>query len=269
MSAKNEKIRDRSNRFRADYVGSTPGWYRGEMHLAFTLLFTGGVIAYAFSKIHDSTWQQWLVMLPIFLFGNWAEWAAHRYLLHRPTKLFNAVYKRHCAVHHQFFTHVTLEYKGQKAWRALLFPPFAPVMFVFAALPPAIVIGLAWNANAGYIAMLTMAGYFLMYEALHTLSHVVDSPFLDRVPLVNSVRRMHVTHHHPELMATRNFNLTFPICDALFGTSDLDKGVWRTLFHGSGDDGMKSAERLVVGREQQDDVRAFDRRPPHDDAAAF
>lgn len=247
MLPKNEKILQRSRRFRDEYVAATPGWYRGEFHLAFTLLFTGGVVAYSFSKIDHSTWMQWLVMVPIFLFGNWAEWAAHRYLLHRPTKWFNAVYKRHCSVHHQFFTHVTLEYDGQREWRALLFPPFAPVMFVLAALPPALLIGYLWNANAGYIAMLTMAAYFLMYEGLHTLSHVVDSPFLDRMPLINTVRRMHVIHHHPELMATRNFNLTFPICDALFGTSDLDKGLLGTLFHGSGHDRMKAEERNAVG----------------------
>jgi hypothetical protein len=34
-------------------------------------------------------------------------------------------------------------------------------------------------------------------------------------------------------MQTRNFNLTFPICDALFGTSDLDRGVVGTLFNGA------------------------------------
>lgn len=125
-------------------------------------------------------------------------------------------------------------------------------MFVLAALPPALLIGYFWSANAGYIAMMTMAGYFLMYEALHTLSHVVDSPFLDSIPLVNSVRRMHVIHHHPELMATRNFNLTFPICDALFRTSDLDKGVWGTLFHGSGHDKMGAEERRIVGIDERD-----------------
>jgi sterol desaturase/sphingolipid hydroxylase (fatty acid hydroxylase superfamily) len=76
---------------------------------------------------------------------------------------------------------------------------------------------------------------------------VVDSPFLDRLPLVNTVRRMHVIHHHPELMATRNFNLTFPICDALFGTSDLRKGLWATLFHGSGHTGMGEDERRTLG----------------------
>jgi hypothetical protein len=247
MHAKDQKIHERSVRFRNDYVAATPSWYRGEMHLGFTLLFTGGVIAWCLFQIENSRWQEWMIALPIFLFGNWAEWAAHRYLLHRPSKYFNAVYKRHCAVHHQFFTHVTLEYEGQKMWRALLFPPFAPVMFVLAALPAALLVGWLGTSNAGYIAMLTMAGYFLMYEALHTASHVVDSPFLDRLPLVNTVRRMHVIHHHPELMATRNFNLTFPICDALFGTSDLRKGLWGTLFHGSGHATMGEEERRVLG----------------------
>jgi hypothetical protein len=141
MHDKDSKIKERSYRFRNEYVAATPAWYRGETHLAFTLLFTGGVIAWCLSRIEASTWQEWLVALPIFLFGNWAEWAGHRYLLHRPSKYFNAVYKRHCAVHHQFFTHVTLEYDGHKEWRALLFPPFAPVMFVLAALPAALLTG--------------------------------------------------------------------------------------------------------------------------------
>jgi sterol desaturase/sphingolipid hydroxylase (fatty acid hydroxylase superfamily) len=35
---------------------------------------------------------------------------------------------------------------------------------------------------------------------------------------VKVVRRLHATHHAPELMATQNFNLMFPISDTLFGT---------------------------------------------------
>ncbi|RWA45836.1 hypothetical protein AU476_38505 [Cupriavidus sp. UYMSc13B] len=67
---------------------------------------------------------------------------------------------------------------------------------------------------------------YLMYEGLHTLSHITDSPLLDRMPFVGTVRRLHVTHHDPELMATQNFNLTFPICDTLFGTrSDAPREV--------------------------------------------
>jgi hypothetical protein len=38
---------------------------------------------------------------------------------------------------------------------------------------------------------------------------------------------------------TRNFNLTFPICDWLFGTSDLDRGFLGTLFNGATHKHMK------------------------------
>ncbi|WP_179403897.1 sterol desaturase family protein [Burkholderia guangdongensis] len=217
MKSTNE-IRSRSYEYRKEYLDETPWWYRGEMHLGFTLVFTCAVIAYCAMQLRSPALTEWAAVIPLFLFGNWAEWAAHRYLLHRPTKLFSMVYKRHCAVHHRFFTHVTLEYKGQKEWRALLFPPFAPVAFVLAAVPFAVVIGMLFTRNAGYIALLTMAAYYLMYEGLHTLSHITESRFLDAVPFVNSVRRLHVLHHDPEMMATSNFNLTFPICDTLFGT---------------------------------------------------
>ena len=40
-------------------------------------------------------------------------------------------------------------------------------------------------------------------------------------------------------MQTRNFNLTFPICDALFGTSDLDRGLVGTLFNGNSSEYMR------------------------------
>jgi hypothetical protein len=248
---RDHEVTARSNEFREQYVGETPSWYRGEMHLAFTLLFTGGVMAWCIYKIHNATLAEWLLVIPIFLFGNWVEWAGHRYLLHRPTRYMKAVYKRHVSVHHQFFTHKTLQYNGQKHWRALLFPPFAPVLFVLSALPAALVLGYLWSANAGYIVMLTMAGYFIMYEGLHTLSHIENSPFLDRMPLVNSVRRMHVMHHNPEFMGTHNFNLTFPICDALFGTSDLDRGVFGTLFNGMSNDKMKPEYREKVRRQAE------------------
>jgi hypothetical protein len=249
---KDEETYARSEAFRADYVASTPSWYRGEMHLAFTLCFTGGVLAWCILRLHNTTLAEWLLVVPMFLFGNYVEWAAHRYLLHRPTKLMKAVYKRHVTVHHQFFTHKTLPFNGQRDWRALLFPPFAPVLFVFSALPPALLLGYLWSANAGYIMMLTMAGYFLMYEGLHTLSHIENSPFLDKLPLVNTVRRMHILHHNPEFLGSRNFNLTFPLCDALFGTSDLDKGVWGTLFNGMSDSAMKPEIRAKVERQTRE-----------------
>ena len=83
-----EEVVARSNAFRAQYRADTPAWYRGEMHLAFTLVFTSGVILYCASRLQQPSWLEWVgVVLPMFLFGNWAEWAAHRYLLHSPRSL--------------------------------------------------------------------------------------------------------------------------------------------------------------------------------------
>lgn len=247
-----QEIVARSHAFRHEYRENTPGWYRGEMHLAFTLCSTVGTIVYCAKQLSVSTWQEWtLVMVPMFFFGNWAEWAAHRYLLHSPKSILKSAYKRHVATHHQFFSHKTLDYSGHRDWRALLFPPFAPILFVFAALPLALLLAMFWTANAGYIAMISMAAYFLMYEGLHTLSHI-EHPLLDRIPLVNTVRRMHVLHHNPDFMHTRNFNLTFPLCDALFGTSDLNRGVLGTLFNGMSDAHRKEEDHNLLLSQQRE-----------------
>lgn len=233
---------DRQQKFRKQYVEGTPWWYRGEYHLGFMLVATVGTMIFCWMKIQNSTLYEWLLVIPVFLFGNWVEWAGHRYILHRPIKGLEMIYKRHCGVHHQFFTDHDLTYKGQREWRALLFPPFAVVAFILMALTPAFIVGYLWSANAGYIMVLTMAAYYLMYEGLHTLSHFDDDkhPYLKYIPLVNTVRHMHVTHHKLGFMQTRNFNLTFPICDALFGTSDLNRGVWGTLFNGTKTDYLRT-----------------------------
>jgi hypothetical protein len=232
--ARDRREQERQRKFRDRFVAETPSWYHGALHLAFTLLVTGAAMWLCWSHIQNAGWE-WLLVIPIALFGNWIEWAAHRYILHRPVKGLEMIYKRHCTVHHQFFTHHDLTYRGHKEWRALLFPPFAPLGFVLAALPPALLLGLLISANAGYITVFTMAAYYLMYEGLHTLSHLDDDrhPYLRYIPLINTVRRMHTIHHVLGFMQTRNFNLTFPICDALFGTSDLDRGLVGTLFNGN------------------------------------
>jgi hypothetical protein len=233
---------DYQKKFRERFVSETPGWYRGEMHLAFTLCVTLGTALWCWSSINNASAWEWALIAPIFLFGNWCEWAGHRWLLHHPIKGLESIYYRHAGVHHQFFTDHDLSYKGQKEWRALLFPPFAPIAFLLAAVPFALIMWAVWSANAGLVVMLTMAGYFVMYEGLHTSAHLVSPgwAWLKYVPLINTVRFLHITHHDLGYMQTRNFNLTFPICDALFGTSDINRGLIGTLFNGENREYMRS-----------------------------
>jgi hypothetical protein len=258
-AARDRREQERQRLFRQKFIEETPPWYHGALHLAFTLLITGVAAWYCWAHIHNATWE-WLLIIPFALFGNWCEWAAHRYILHRPVKGLEMIYKRHCTVHHQFFTHHDLEYHGQKEWRALLFPPFAPLGFVLVSLPPAFLVGLIVNANAGYIVTFTMAVYYLLYEGLHTLSHMDDErhPYLKHIPLVNTVRRMHYIHHVLGFMQTRNFNLTFPICDALFGTSDLDRGLIGTLFNGNSHEHMR---KDLLPEDPKIPVAQLDGRP--------
>ena len=226
---------NRQEMYKQEFRDSTPSWYRGEYHLGVILAITLGTIWFCVARIHEPSVWEWLMLVPVFFFGNWVEWAAHRYILHRPCPGFRSIYKRHCSMHHQFFIEADMTFSGQKEWRAVLFPPFASVGFILAAIPPALIIGWLWSPNAAYLIIALMAGYYLMYEGLHTLSHVDDAkhPYLTRIPLVNTVRRMHREHHNLSKMQTTNFNLTFPISDALFGTSDLDRGFFGTLLNGA------------------------------------
>jgi hypothetical protein len=49
---------------------------------------------------------------------------------------------------------------------------------------------------------------------------------------VNSIRRHHIAHHNVAIMMERNFNLTYPIADWFFGTSDLQCGLLKHIFNG-------------------------------------
>jgi hypothetical protein len=73
---------------------------------------------------------------------------------------------------------------------------------------------------------------YLVYEFMHFCCHIDENWFVRNCPLVNSLRRHHTAHHNARLMMETNMNLTFPIADWLFGTSDLHRGLIGTLFNG-------------------------------------
>ena len=60
--------------------------------------------------------------------------------------------------------------------------------------------------------------YFLNYELLHFAYHCDPESFIGRLPLMSRLREHHIVHHDKQLMTHYNFNISYPICDALFGT---------------------------------------------------
>jgi len=73
---------------------------------------------------------------------------------------------------------------------------------------------------------------YLIYEFMHFCCHVDENWFVRNCPFVNSLRRHHTAHHNARLMMEVNMNLTFPIADWLFATSDLDRGLAGHLLNG-------------------------------------
>jgi sterol desaturase/sphingolipid hydroxylase (fatty acid hydroxylase superfamily) len=100
------------------------------------------------------------------------------------------------------------------------------------SVPPALALGHLWSANAGWLLMCTTVGMYLNYEFFHWCCHVKDDRVVRFLPFINTIRRHHIAHHNQAIMMEKNFNLTYPIADWLFGTSDLRRGLLGHLFNG-------------------------------------
>ena len=80
---------------------------------------------------------------------------------------------------------------------------------------------------------------------MHFCCHVGDNRFLRNMPFVNTLRRHHAAHHHLEIMTKLNMNLTFPIADWLFNTSDLKRGLLGHLFNGYSEKYLKNNKDYI------------------------
>jgi sterol desaturase/sphingolipid hydroxylase (fatty acid hydroxylase superfamily) len=100
------------------------------------------------------------------------------------------------------------------------------------SIPAAVVTGIVWSANAGWLLMCTTVAMYLNYEFFHWCCHVKDDRVVRRLPFINSLRRHHIAHHNQAIMMEKNFNLTYPVADWFFGTSDLKCSLLKHIFNG-------------------------------------
>jgi hypothetical protein len=225
---------DRQRRYRANYRERVAGWYNGWLHV-FIIYAIGFTALYVYlSNLSDVTPLEWLTVPLTFLFCNFFEWWIHRYVMHRPSKnpVFRAVYNRHTLMHHQFFTDHEMRFAGHHDWRVTFFPPYALATFTLMSIPAAIALGWLLSPNVGWLFIATTTSVYLIYEFMHFCCHVEDNAFVRNMPFVNTIRRHHAAHHNQSIMMERNMNLTFPIMDWLFGTSDLRRGLLGHLLNG-------------------------------------
>ena len=207
-------------RYREEYRASEiPHRYDGRGHLLFT--FGGGVVALVacLLLLRDVRPLEWLATPLALGYANLAEYLGHRFPMHRPFRGLGLVYKRHSGQHHRYFNHEVMPIEDLRDLRAVLFPPLL-VIFFFGLFATPVWFALAYffSANVAWLFVASGIFYFLNYEVLHLAYHLPEAHPLARVGLVRRLRWLHTLHHDPRLMARHNFNISYPLCDWLFGT---------------------------------------------------
>ena len=196
-----------------------PPHYRGWRHLAFTFGVGGAALAWSALQVEQVRPLEWFAIPFTFLYANFAEYWGHRGPMHHLKRGLRLVYERHTRQHHRFFTDQAMALDDTRDLRAVLFPPLLMTFFITAfALPVGLLLASIASPNVAWLFIATSLGYFLNYEFLHMAYHLPPGNPIGRWPLIGRLKRLHAAHHDPRLMAHYNFNITYPICDTIFGT---------------------------------------------------
>ena len=212
-----EKVATFRARYREQYISPR---YSGVAHFLFTSAVSLSVVIYCALTVRAPRVWELLTVPATFLFANFVEYRAHRGVMHHRTPPFQLVFERHTPSHHGFYTHDAMAADSPRDYYMVLFPPVL-ILFFFGlfALPVGLVLAWLTTANVARLFVATAVGYFLTYEWLHFAYHQRADGFIGRRWLVRRLRAHHTLHHDVSRMQKWNFNITFPICDALFGTT--------------------------------------------------
>ena len=247
---------ERQRKFRADYRGAISPFYSGAIHVAVMYACGIAAIGYCISRMHGLGWE-WLAAIPVFIGGNFAEWAMHRHVMHRRIDVFalRAIYERHTRQHHQYFTDLEPSIDTMREFRIVFFPWRVLITLGAGGLILGSLGAWIFNANVGYVIFTTMTAHYLVYETFHYCCHVHDNWFVRNLPFVNTIRRHHIAHHNMGIMMRYNMNLTFPIADWFLDSSDLRRGLLGQLFNGYSERHVKQELRPIIARFRNDHSR--------------
>jgi hypothetical protein len=196
-----------------------PEHYSGYLHLASIIGFSGLVAAASLAMLDDVQFIEWLTIPLTFLYCNLAEYLGHRGPMHHKMRFLAGIFQRHTVEHHSFFTDEAISFDSPRDYRAVLFPPVLLVFFFgFFAVPAGAILYFLVSPNVCFLFVFTAILYYLNYELFHFSYHLDPQSRLGQLPVIRRLRGNHVMHHNTALMRRYNFNITYPICDRLFGT---------------------------------------------------
>ena len=140
--------------YRAEFIS---GRYNGHLHLAMTMTLGLGVIALCVYWLKSPSLLEWLTIPATFLYANFAEWAGHKYAMHRPVKGLGFMYKRHSLQHHRFFTEDNMQIDNTTDFKAVLLPVGIVGAFLVAFFIP-VGVFLTWLFSLNVALLLIITG---------------------------------------------------------------------------------------------------------------
>jgi sterol desaturase/sphingolipid hydroxylase (fatty acid hydroxylase superfamily) len=213
-----EGTEEARERRRDAIVANIPAWYNPAIHLAIPTAFGLALMIAAALQLHDLRWLD-LLAIPITLFASFGvEWLAHKDVLHKRRPLLSLLYVRHELMHHVIFTYENMAMRSSRELWLILMPAYAIVLVFAMVLPVALVVAHFFGVNTALLMVITSMAFFLSYEWLHMAYHMPDDSLIGRIPIIRRLREQHRRHHDPRLMKRWNFNVTFPVFDAILGT---------------------------------------------------
>ena len=237
---------DGAARYRLKVRPKVSSAYDGNRHLTVLLLSSLiGVIAPLCCLRTDSSvellWQTAIVVPVALLYGNFAEYMAHRFGGHAPkTPRIPGVVsfrKYHAVVHHSFFSSGAWETERPSDLFFVAFPSWIYVFWALCVATPLTLVGpllVAGGSTPFLLVTSTLSYTLLQYEALHAFNHRALPPsvqsLLERSPALCSMQDRHRLHH---LKADVNFNITWPWTDRLLGTLASEEIQSKLLRHTS------------------------------------
>jgi hypothetical protein len=191
-------------------------------HIALTLTIAANLGALGAAMAwHRATPVDWLLMPLFFVVANVIEWTVHRFPMHHP--MFpRMMYKNHTLLHHMAFTERNMPVTRAAELGLVMMPWYTMIGLFVVASPILMFAGVLHGRGLAGVFLLAAVAYFLTYETLHALYHVPDAllkrAVVGRLWIFRRLQANHRHHHILRRMTFVNFNVTFPLADAMLGT---------------------------------------------------
>lgn len=177
-----------------------------------------------------------LLGIPIgFVFGNFVEYAAHRWPMHKSPRnwLSRRMYRRHAGTHHVMFQYDDMEIRDERDLYHVMMTPAPAMLFMFVIA--GIVLGGHMLGGGSFAAVtgITLCTYFFVEELMHLSFHLKSTWESDRLffRVLRRVAEHHRIHHDTRAMREWNFNIAIPLFDWLLGTAVKTRQEGVTLKH--------------------------------------